>query len=275
MTPIVSLCGVEDHIGGCFANGNQFHSNSLNPCCEGLKIKDAEEAGVSRLYVQVFTVRFLTESLIARCLFRNNYRAGASCLRGAWLGAATCCRQHDSSSGYPVGQYPIRRLANQSGAAAYPASGRPIRTTQDSSQDPLKRKLSDKEQFKQQKEVREELKGPYKKWVNEDVHWIITDQELKAFKSLSNDEERDNFIEQFWLRRNPNPDSPENEFREEHYRRIAYANEHFAAGKPGGRRTAAICTFRSASRTASMRIPAVESTSVPWMKAAARPRPFL
>jgi GWxTD domain-containing protein len=104
---------------------------------------------------------------------------------------------------------------------------------QDSGQDPLKRQLSDKEKFKQQKEVREELKGPYKKWVNEDVHWIITDEELKAFKSLSNDEERDNFIEQFWLRRNPNPDSPENEFREEHYRRIAYANEHFAAGKPG------------------------------------------
>ena len=104
---------------------------------------------------------------------------------------------------------------------------------QDSNQDPLNRQLSDKEKFKQQKEVREELKGPYKKWVNEDVHWIITDEELKAFKSLSNDEERDNFIEQFWLRRNPNPDSPENEFREEHYRRIAYANEHFAAGKPG------------------------------------------
>jgi GWxTD domain-containing protein len=105
--------------------------------------------------------------------------------------------------------------------------------SQGSEQDPLKRQLSDKEKFKQQKEVREELKGPYKKWVNEDVHWIITDEELKAFKSLSNDEERDNFIEQFWLRRNPNPDSPENEFREEHYRRIAYANEHFAAGKPG------------------------------------------
>ena len=77
------------------------------------------------------------------------------------------------------------------------------------------------------------MHGTYKKWVDEDVHWIITDQELKAFKSLSNDEERDQFIEQFWLRRNPNPDSPENEFREEHYRRIAYANEHFAAGKPG------------------------------------------
>ena len=77
------------------------------------------------------------------------------------------------------------------------------------------------------------MKGPYKKWVDQDVHWIITDQELKAFKSLSNDEERDAFIEAFWQRRNPNPDSPENEFREEHYRRIEYANEHFAAGKPG------------------------------------------
>jgi GWxTD domain-containing protein len=106
-------------------------------------------------------------------------------------------------------------------------------TTDNSTQDPLKRQLSDKERFKQQKELKQELKGPYKKWVDEDVRWIITDQELKAFKTLSNDEERDAFIEQFWQRRNPNPDSPENEFREEHYRRIEYANEHFAAGKPG------------------------------------------
>ena len=100
-------------------------------------------------------------------------------------------------------------------------------------QDPLDRPLNDKEKFKQQKELRQELKGPYKKWLDEDVRWIITDQEMKAFKSLSNDEEREAFIENFWLRRNPNPDSPENEFKEEHYRRIAYANEHFAAGKPG------------------------------------------
>ena len=100
-------------------------------------------------------------------------------------------------------------------------------------QDPLQRPLSDKERFKQQKELRQELKGPYKKWLDEDVRWIITDQEMKSFKSLSNDEERESFIENFWLRRNPNPESPENEFREEHYRRIAYSNEHFAAGKPG------------------------------------------
>ncbi len=101
--------------------------------------------------------------------------------------------------------------------------------------DPLKRPLSDKEKIAQQKQLKIELKGVYKKWVDEDVRWIITDQELQAFKSLSNDEERDQFIENFWLRRNPNPDSPENEFREEHYARIAYANEHFAAGKPGWR----------------------------------------
>jgi GWxTD domain-containing protein len=101
--------------------------------------------------------------------------------------------------------------------------------------DPLKRPLTDKEKIAQQKALRQELKGEYKKWVDEDVRWIITDQELQSFKSLSNDEERDQFIENFWLRRNPNPDSPENEYREEHYARIAYANEHFAAGKPGWR----------------------------------------
>jgi len=101
--------------------------------------------------------------------------------------------------------------------------------------DPLKRRLTDSEKRQQNKELRQELKGSYKTWVDQDVRWIITDQELQAFKSLSNDEERDQFIEAFWQRRNPSPDSPENEYREEHYQRIAYANEHFAAGKPGWR----------------------------------------
>jgi GWxTD domain-containing protein len=123
---------------------------------------------------------------------------------------------------------------------AQPSAQNPTQSpTQDSTQnsqdnqDPLKRQLSDKERFRQQKQLRQEIGTAYKKWLDEDVRWIITDQEKKAFLSLSNDEERDAFIEQFWRRRNPNPDSPENEFREEHYRRIAYANEHFAAGKPG------------------------------------------
>jgi GWxTD domain-containing protein len=99
--------------------------------------------------------------------------------------------------------------------------------------DPLKRQRSDKEQFNAQKELKKELHGAYKTWLEQDVAYIISDEERKAFKNLSNDEEREAFIENFWLRRNPNPDSPENEFRDEHYRRIQYANDHFAAGKPG------------------------------------------
>jgi GWxTD domain-containing protein len=101
--------------------------------------------------------------------------------------------------------------------------------------DPTLRPRTDAEKIQTQKNLKRELKGSYKTWVEQDVRWIITDEELAAFKSLSNDEERDQFIENFWLRRNPNPDSPENEYREEHYARIAYANEHFAAGKSGWR----------------------------------------
>jgi GWxTD domain-containing protein len=99
--------------------------------------------------------------------------------------------------------------------------------------DPLKRKPNEKQKKQQSKALKVELSKVYKKWLNEDVVWIITDQERAAFKQLSNDEERDNFIEAFWQRRDPTPDTEENEYKEEHYRRIAYANEHFAAGIPG------------------------------------------
>ena len=99
--------------------------------------------------------------------------------------------------------------------------------------DPLKRRLSDTAERNRRKALKNELSPEDKKWLDEDVRWIITDQESQAFKNLANEEEREQFIEQFWMRRNPNPDSPENEFREQHYLRIAYANEHFAAGKPG------------------------------------------
>jgi GWxTD domain-containing protein len=83
--------------------------------------------------------------------------------------------------------------------------------------------------------VKPELKDAYKKWINNDVPYIITGPEKKAFQALATDEERDNFIENFWRRRDPNPDTEENEFREEYYERIAYANEHFASGIPGWR----------------------------------------
>jgi GWxTD domain-containing protein len=99
--------------------------------------------------------------------------------------------------------------------------------------DPLKRTPNEKQKKQQKRSLKIELSKTYKKWLNEDVVWIITDEERAAFKQLSNDEERDNFIEAFWQRRDPSPDTEENEYKEEHYRRIAYANEHFAAGIPG------------------------------------------
>ncbi|HEX8889021.1 MAG TPA: GWxTD domain-containing protein [Pyrinomonadaceae bacterium] len=78
-----------------------------------------------------------------------------------------------------------------------------------------------------------ELKKAYKDWLEKDVPYIITDQERAAFKKLQTDEERENFIELFWRRRDPDPDTDENEYREEYYERIAYANEHYASGVPG------------------------------------------
>jgi GWxTD domain-containing protein len=93
--------------------------------------------------------------------------------------------------------------------------------------------MSEKERRKKEEKLRKELETPYRKWLNEDVAYIITDEERTAFKRLQTDEEREQFIENFWLRRDPTPDTVENEFKEEHYRRIAYANENFASGIPG------------------------------------------
>jgi len=81
--------------------------------------------------------------------------------------------------------------------------------------------------------VKPEIKDAYKRWINTDVAYIITKDEKKAFYALTTDEERENFIENFWRRRDPNPDTEENEYREEYYERIAYANEHYASGIPG------------------------------------------
>ena len=95
------------------------------------------------------------------------------------------------------------------------------------------RPLTPRQQRAKEKKLRQELETPYRKWLNEDVSYIITDEERAAFKRLQTDEEREQFIENFWLRRDPTPDTIENEFKEEHYRRIAYANEHYASGIPG------------------------------------------
>jgi GWxTD domain-containing protein len=81
--------------------------------------------------------------------------------------------------------------------------------------------------------VKKEVKRVYKDWIEKDVAYIITGDEKKAFKKLATDEEREKFIENFWFRRDPDPDTEENEYREEYYERIAYANEHFTSGIPG------------------------------------------
>jgi GWxTD domain-containing protein len=105
--------------------------------------------------------------------------------------------------------------------------------TEDGPRETVAKPLSDKEKRRREDKLRRELEGPYRKWLNEDVLYVITDEERQAFKRLATDEEREQFIEGFWLRRDPTPDTQENEFKEEHYRRIAYANERFASGIPG------------------------------------------
>src|SRR5512140_3821812 len=104
---------------------------------------------------------------------------------------------------------------------------------QDQQRETVAKPLTEKERKRREARLKKELETPYRKWLNEDVAYIITDEERAAFKKLQTDEEREQFIEQFWLRRDPTPDTIENEFKEEHYRRIAYANEHYASGIPG------------------------------------------
>ncbi len=95
-------------------------------------------------------------------------------------------------------------------------------------------KKKTKQEKEREKSLKEEKEGKYyKDWLNKDVVYIITPEERKAFKNLTTDAERDAFIENFWLRRDPTPDTAENEYKDEHYRRIAYANEHFSSGIPG------------------------------------------
>jgi GWxTD domain-containing protein len=110
------------------------------------------------------------------------------------------------------------------------------KTSQDKNQqkkETVAKPMTDKQKRKAEDRLRKELASPYSKWLDEEVRWIISDEERTAFKRLQTDDEKQAFIEQFWLRRDPTPDTEENEFKEEHYRRIAWANDRFASGIPG------------------------------------------
>jgi len=76
-------------------------------------------------------------------------------------------------------------------------------------------------------------KYSYLRWLEEDAAYIVAPEEHAAFQRLTTNEEREKFVEQFWLRRDPTPGTAQNEFKEEHYRRITYVNEHFASSVPG------------------------------------------
>ncbi len=106
---------------------------------------------------------------------------------------------------------------------------------QDPATPPISTKKPDKETKRRMKKTLKELDSAYRQWLTEDVTYIISPDERNAFLQLDTNEEREQFIEQFWLRRSNNPDLPDNDFKEEHYRRIAYANEHYASGIPGWR----------------------------------------
>ena len=143
-----------------------------------------------------------------------------------------------SLSGWMVSQATPAEVSATKGGGGSQAQSTDQPSTKDKSSpdfDKRNKPVSEKTKKEQQKAFHQEISKVYKKWLDEDVRYIITDEERSAFKQLSNDEERDNFIENFWARRDPTPDTVENEFKEEHYRRIAYANEHFAAGIPGWR----------------------------------------
>jgi GWxTD domain-containing protein len=77
------------------------------------------------------------------------------------------------------------------------------------------------------------LAGPYRTWLDQDVRWIIAPTERSAYRALETDPDRLQFIQDFWERRNPVPGSSENMFKEEHYRRLAYANQRFTTFTPG------------------------------------------
>jgi len=125
----------------------------------------------------------------------------------------------------PTGRFPLTWLFRVAGAVvisglAFTADGG------QSNAEPQARPLTPKEKM---------LGTPWKQWLNEDVVYIITDGERKAFKGLKTDEERQYFADQFWQRRNPAPDSLENPFEEEHYRRVAFSNARFGTNAPGWR----------------------------------------
>ncbi len=122
-------------------------------------------------------------------------RAAGGLVLGAMLFSMGWGSAHGQQATSPAAQAPASDGVTQSA----PTVEKP---------NPLKRRITDKDRLQQQKDLKQELRGDFKTWLDQDVRWIITPTEEQAFKHLTNDEEREQFIENFWQRRNPSPDSP-------------------------------------------------------------------
>ncbi|HEV2299272.1 MAG TPA: GWxTD domain-containing protein [Candidatus Acidoferrales bacterium] len=105
--------------------------------------------------------------------------------------------------------------------------------TQQQDESQAKSELDAKQKKKKERDLKKELGPEYRAWLAGPVSYIITDEERSAFLHLETNEERENFIETFWERRNPDQSSADNSYKEEYYRRVAYTNEHFSSGFPG------------------------------------------
>jgi len=119
----------------------------------------------------------------------------------------------------------------------------------------------------QPRKVKQELKKAYVNWIN-DVDLILTKSERDAWAKLATDNEREKFIEEFWRSRDSDPDTEENEFKEQFFERMAYANEHFSSVKPGRMTDRGRIYIKLASPTRSSRIPPVARMSALRTKAA-------
>ncbi len=135
--------------------------------------------------------------------------------------------------GLVLSTVPSRAVAQDQNQAQDQTQAQSPDQAQDKAEKHREQQREKKLKQKSDSELKKELEPQYKNWLDQDVVYIITPEERHTFLHLSTNEEREQFIEAFWQRRNPDQDSAENSFKEEHYRRIAYANEHFASGIPG------------------------------------------
>jgi len=165
-----------------------------------------------------------------------------------------------------IGLFAVAQQTDQNQPETKKSSTAPQRET-------IARPLSEREKKRREEKLRKELETPYRKWLNEDVAYIITDEERAAFKRLQTDEEREQFIEQFWLRRDPTPDTIETSSRKNTTAASPTPTSITLPASRAGRPTAGASTLPTGRPTKSSPTPPAAATSGLPRRAAARPPP--